>query len=246
MKYIFTYISLLIQMTAFSQSYFSIKGHVTNAEKNDVNMTDCKVSLISSSGSLRETTSDSIGFYHLDSIPVKKDVYEMTVSKKGFFSSKQKIKFSSLAHDTVINFEMVFMIVDYYWLPDIHFNKNTANPEKNFKDTLSIIIDVLQTNPSDVKIKILGHKDSSETCDKRKERAQYIYDELIKAGISKDRLLIEASNKPSYFYTGEKDYNTASRLKQEYTEKYIASFPLKRQNEIRQLNECVSFEMTMK
>lgn len=235
---------MLTNASLFSQNYFSIKGHITDADTN-VNITDCFVNLFSSSAISINTKSDSLGLYSIDSIPVKNDAYEITIIKNGFFDSRKKINFSGLGHDTVVDFEMVHIIAEYYFLPDIHFQKNSSKPERNFKDTLSYILEILQTNPF-IKIEIVGHKDSLESSDKRQDRAQCIFDELVKSGISKDQLSIEISNEPCFCFTGEKDYNTAARKTIIYTENYIKTFPKTVQKDLRKRNQCVSFKMKMK
>ena len=241
MRYFYIILLLTIQNTLFSQTFFSINGHIFHQEKK-VNITNCIIVLTSSSGAIWQTSSDSLGYYSFDSLKNNNDNYLVTVTKKGFFGAKSKIQFNGTSHDTIIDIQIGFGVIDYYWMPDILFCKNSSTPEKQQQDKLSAIVRILDENPN-ANMKVIGHKDSLEKKDKRKERAYFIFGELVQLGISKDRLKTEISDKPTKFYTSEKDYNTGERIFSTYSESYISMLPYRQQKKIRHLNDCVSFEI---
>ena len=95
------------------------------------------------------------------------------------------------------------------------------------------------------KLVIIGYKDSSETIDKRKERAVFVYNYLIKKGIDSNKLTITPSAKPNFgkYIKPYIDLETGEAIYYDITESYILKAPIDKQESLRKLNRCVSFSI---
>lgn len=232
---------IFMYSVSFCQTYISFKGNIT-WDETDSFLSYCEIILTSSSGLLITTKSDSTGFYSIDSVLANNDAFVFMVKKDLFFAAPKKIRFNGIPHDTIVNFQLTVMPVHFIIFPDIHFYKNSVKPKKGYKDTLNYVLYIMENNPT-FYIKITGFKDSSEKKDKRLQRIQFIRDELIKSGIDNSRIEIVVSDEPCKKYSSM-DYNTGMRDFIFLTEKYILSLPRNSQSDVRQLNQCVTFEIT--
>jgi hypothetical protein len=223
---------------------FIISGCVKE-QASQIGVSACNISVISANGNIFKTITDTGGHYSLDQVNARDSVFEIRLNKTRFFGTSSKLIFHEKPHDTIVNFEIVYMPVSGPWFPDIHFEYNSVKPEEGYLDTLAITVQYLMENPR-WKIKVIGFKDSAETIDVRKERANFIFSELVKKGISENRLKIEISNDANVIKTGtlKIDYSTGDVIWTRLSEKYILSIPPgKDREDIRQLNRCVSFEI---
>ena len=237
---------LLLQISLFSQTVdrFKISGYVKESESK-IGVTGCRISVLSPSGLIYKTNSDTTGHYRIDNVNKIDSVFEIQVNKDKFFGTHSKLIFHERPHDTLLNLEIIYIPISGNWFPDIHFDYHSATPEKGFLDTLAHTVTYLLENPR-WKIKVIGYKDAAETVDLRKERANFILNELVKQGINKNRLKIEISQDPNVLKpsTVKVDYSTGNLILTKLTENYILSIPSGQDRErIRQLNRCVTFEI---
>jgi hypothetical protein len=237
---------LFLQISLFAQNNdrFRISGSVTE-EESQTGVSACNISVLSPSGFIYETISDTGGHYIIDNVNKKDSVFEIHVNKARFYGTRSKLIFHERPHDTILDIKIIYIPFSGDWFPDIHFKYNSSTPEQGFLDTLAVTVTYLKDNPR-WKINVIGYKDSAETLDRRKERAELICKELIKQGINNNRLKIELSDKPNVLKPGrvQVDYKTGNLILTKLTEEYILSIPSVNDREsLRQLNRCVTFEV---
>jgi len=241
-------LTLLIQLNLFGQTrhYIKLSGHVyghilDSTSKRSLDYSD--ITLFSSTGSMRETITNKFGFYSLDSINSDNESYEIKIENKHYFGEKSKLK-KGILHDTTIDFLLTQIPILIDWFPELYFKYNSSILQDSSKVALSIMLNYLIDNP-ELKVIIIGHKDSLETNDMRYTRTEFVYDSLIKLGIDKNRLRIEISDKPNIlkFRRYYVDASSGNHKFIELNEKYITNSPIERQSYLRQLNQCVDFNI---
>ncbi|MFZ4398743.1 MAG: OmpA family protein [Bacteroidales bacterium] len=231
MKYILLIGLFAFQLCLHSQTikYYSISGHIKD-DKSNLQLGNCTLKLLSSTGLIKSTVSNDKGVYIFDSIPVENKYIELIVEKKKFFSVKKKFNYNVIPQDTIINFNLSINNQHGDPLPGIYFKYNSVSLQDNSTVILSELATFLEGNKN-IKIKIVGYKDSIETKDMRYDRAKVVYNLIIKKGIKKGRLIIEVSDNPVFLYN------------EIYTETYIKNTMKEEQEKLRQFNRCVMFKI---
>ena len=229
-----------------TKTYYKISGQVRDF--NTLQFLDgCNVKLVSTTGLFLEVKTNKKGLYSFDSLSLDNYKLNIEVVRKSYLNndkSRISIHFEKTPFDTIINFKLIQIPISIMWFPEVYFKKNSSKPIGNFQDSLYDMEKVTQELYHQ-KLVIIGYKDSLETIDKRKERAELIYNYFIKKGVNKNKLTIEISNKPNFgkhiepFY----DLETGKANYYDITESYILNAPIEKQESLRQLNRCVSFSI---
>ena len=248
MKYFLIIVLFLSQFDLFSQDngIYQITGHVIEKESKS-SIEKCGITLISETGLILTSTTDSSGYYQLDSIPLDNKKIHLECDVNYFFRDKRNLNFFKSPHDTIVNFELSLIPTLVDWLMEIHFDYNSLTPNTNFNVFVTWAVDFLSSNPN-LAFTIIGHKDSLETIDLRYDRAVFIYNALIKNGADKNRLTIETSDKhnilkPNAVYP---DLKTKEKQITEITEDYIMNSPVEQRDSLRQLNRSVTLNIVIK
>lgn len=228
----------------FSQNngFYKIYGHVIDrTTKKGLTNVFVKLSALKNE---YKTTTDSLGFFFIDSIPNEVLKLYFQIERNDYYSLNKKLEYASNPHDTLFDFELNRILYSIKWLPEIYFKDESFKPDSNFKEAILQITNFLKSDTS-LSLSIIGFKDSSETKDLRLERALFVFNMLIKNGIDKSRLKTEISELPNFLKPQEM-YKKENSNKFEYTfltEEYILKSPIHKRNSLRKLNRCVSFKI---
>ncbi len=193
-KIILSLAFIIVVLISFGQtkSYYKISGKIRDINTLQM-LRDCHVKLVSSTGIVLEVKSNKKGDYIIDSLSSDNKYIYIEVTKKRYLTNnenRKSILFDSIPHDTIINFKITPIPLSGDFFPEIYFKYNSDIPDSSYQYCLNDIESLMQGFYHQ-KLVIVGYKDSLETIDKRKERAEFVYNLLIKKGIDKNKLTID-------------------------------------------------------
>lgn len=238
----FFFLVFFTNLFLFSQTgdYYKITGHLFD-KRTKTTLDNCTIKLYASNKTELGATSDSLGFFQIENIPVQAPKLVLMVERSNFYPTHQEVAFISTPHDTMIDIELSQIPVSPRWIPEVYFEDNTSIPDTSLQDFIDWIVGFLKSDTTS-SLTIIGYKDLLEPRDLRVERAQFVYESLIEKGADKSRLKMETcdepnSLKPSLVYPDIKTNRYDPPL---ISEEYIMNSPIDRRDSLRRLNRCVS------
>ena len=153
-------ILFLAQVGIAQNLKFTLSGKVFESRSKTL-VAGATLKLVSSDGSIVETKTDSFGNYFFDATKIKANT-SYVASATGFdVKTKQfpegllgnpKYKFSTKDSVSSISFIKDFYLIQVYAcdfiIPNILFEKNTAELQAVFKDSLNVVVKIMISNPN--------------------------------------------------------------------------------------------------
>jgi peptidoglycan-associated lipoprotein len=173
---------------------FSIKGNITNRE-NQQALSDVKIKLHGSDGSVTNTLSNKDGFYSFNSSQVNKNIdYEINISLDDYFKTTDKLSTFDFkeSQEFELNYQLQQIPEEPIVLPDILYDLGKWDLKPQYQDSLQGLIKTLEENKNIV-IELASHTDSRDTEERNNilslKRATSVIDYLILRGINPNRLV---------------------------------------------------------
>lgn len=187
----------------------TLSGVVFDAKTEQI-ISDVKIDIVGSDGSLMTAISDNSGRYIFDEDYIKENVsYTLEVSKEGYLTntfteSTIGVKESvNLIQDIVLEPTVKEIII-----PRIEYDYNSAKLRPKSKEALDALIVVLKKNPN-VVIKLRSHTDSRAgdqfNMELSQRRAQICVDYMVAKGIEPKRLIASGMGETEPFVMDVKD-----------------------------------------
>ncbi len=172
---------------------FSLDGKVTDV-KTRLGIAHPVLYLIAQKGDSIRLDGSIIGVYERGEMPVDPpQEYDLVASAEDYFAKRISFSTKNLTADKrfTFDFELEPIPETPIILPEVLYDLGKWNIKPQFYDSLSVLFDVLTTNPNLV-IEIRSHTDSRNTHafndDLSQKRAQSAIDFLIEKGIEPERL----------------------------------------------------------
>lgn len=173
---------------------FILDGIVKD-ESTQKPLENVKISLLNDELSLLETYTDVQGEFSVDSSHFKENNnYEILFSKEGYFAQRDSLNTFGFNANKDFNFvvEMKAIPVEPIVLPDILYDYDKWDLKPQYRDSLNVLVRVLEDNPNLV-IELRSHTDSRSNLKYNDElsqkRAQTVVDFLVDKGINSNRLV---------------------------------------------------------
>lgn len=181
---------------------FNVSGQVTNAD-DKTPVPNCPIIIKGSDGTLAQVTTDKDGGFSIPLKPaVSYEIYTQTnkdlktpTAPRGFFSSEDRGKFSTIDVNESTNFKKDFALSPVpqgeIRFPAVLYELGKADLLPQSKDSLNFLYKTLIDNPT-IKIELQAHTDSRGNAKLNEKlsqaRAQSCVDYLISKGIAPERM----------------------------------------------------------
>lgn len=194
-------------------SSFDLKGKVTDYLTKEGLYANIQMRCVSTNDSIELFTNPLTGKYYLSSPLTMNQDYVLSIECEGYMFKDTLINTKDLQAfgETSLSFQLDKLEKGKnYVISNLNFESNTAELLKESASAIQRLTTILQKNPS-LKIEIEGHtngvgyEDDPTHMPLSKRRAVLVYNELVKNGISSDRLSYKAYGCTKMLYPTSQD-----------------------------------------
>lgn len=173
---------------------YTLSGFIKNSD-NMQPLSDVEVEIISSSGKIYRTLSNSKGFYRFDNSQIRpEESYDIFVDKHGFLNQQSSASTEGLvlSADLVVDFSLEKIPQGPVVLPEILYDLGAWELKPMYEDSLIDLVMLMEKNPrlvvelashTDVRPILMGNDSLSQL------RAVSVVEYLIRRGINSERLV---------------------------------------------------------
>ncbi|MBN2728326.1 MAG: OmpA family protein [Bacteroidales bacterium] len=213
----------------------SISGYCTDVDNGQA--VQGEINIETSSGEVYVDSCDKRGYFIIDSIPCKGQIFRVVAISSKYYTERQKVYCNC---DTTIQFHLYKLIVDIMPVQIFFFEKSSTKFSDGHEEKISTMTFLLKSNPN-LQMEIIAYTDSLENNKLRRKRAKKVYKSLVKNGVSKNQLVFSDNQRENSLFILNEDSSNFVEIFP--TESYIESQPPEKQEELRALNRRVMFNI---